>query len=166
VNGAESGEVLIAGELLAPGGGNQPHLDVEARVLGTLLHEAAHALASVRGIKDTSRGGRYHNVRYRGLAEEVGLSCATCEHGWCFTGPTDETMRDYAAELGALRLALVGFRAPESAGAKRKKGVSGWLKATCGCRSIRVARATFEMGEIECVACGESFGLEEREEEA
>ncbi len=32
-----------------------------ADVLGTLLHETAHALAHVRDIKDTSRQGRWHN---------------------------------------------------------------------------------------------------------
>ncbi len=34
-------------------------------LLGTLLHEAAHGVASTRGVKDTSRQGRYHNTRYR-----------------------------------------------------------------------------------------------------
>ena len=34
-----------------------------ADVLDTLLHEAAHALAAARGIKDTSRQGRYHNKK-------------------------------------------------------------------------------------------------------
>ena len=32
-------------------------------VLGTVLHEAAHALAWQRGMKDASRQGRYHNQR-------------------------------------------------------------------------------------------------------
>jgi hypothetical protein len=35
--------------------------------------EGAHAIADRRGIKDTSRQGRYHNARFRALAEEVGL---------------------------------------------------------------------------------------------
>ena len=41
-------------------------------VLGTLLHEATHALAQVRNINDTSRRGR-HNRRFAKLAEELGL---------------------------------------------------------------------------------------------
>src|SRR5690349_13433551 len=44
--GERRGEVLIAAELLGHG---------PLEILGTLLHEAAHALAYVRGIKDTSR---------------------------------------------------------------------------------------------------------------
>ena len=56
-------EVFVGGEGLARG---------PADVLGTLLHEAAHALAHVRGIKDTSRQGRWHNARFKALAEELG----------------------------------------------------------------------------------------------
>jgi hypothetical protein len=49
-------------------------------VLGTLLHEAAHGLAHVRGIKDTSRRGHYHNGRFREMAMELGLG------RWCAMG--------------------------------------------------------------------------------
>ena len=39
-----------------------------------MLHEAAHALATKRGIKDTSAAGnRYHNKRFVALAAELGL---------------------------------------------------------------------------------------------
>ena len=39
-----------------------------------MLHEAAHALATRRGIKDTSAAGnRYHNKRFVALATELGL---------------------------------------------------------------------------------------------
>ena len=39
-----------------------------------MLHEAAHALAIRRGIKDTSAAGnRYHNKRFVALAAELGL---------------------------------------------------------------------------------------------
>ena len=38
------------------------------------LHEAAHALATQRGIKDTSAAdNRYHNKRFAALAAELGL---------------------------------------------------------------------------------------------
>jgi hypothetical protein len=58
-------EVFVGGEGIARG---------PADVLATLLHEAAHALAHVRGIKDTSRQGRWHNGRFKALAEEVGIT--------------------------------------------------------------------------------------------
>jgi hypothetical protein len=41
-------------------------------VMGTLVHEATHAIAFQRGIKDTSRQGRYHNRRFKTIAEEIG----------------------------------------------------------------------------------------------
>ncbi|MET9399300.1 hypothetical protein [Kitasatospora sp. NPDC002965] len=57
-------ELFASGELLALGG---------VRIMQTLLHEAAHALGTVRGIKNTSSGGRYHNREFAKLASEVGL---------------------------------------------------------------------------------------------
>jgi hypothetical protein len=45
-------------------------------VLGLLLHEAGHALASERGVKDASRQGRYHNCHFKTIAEELGLDVA------------------------------------------------------------------------------------------
>ncbi|HWM39885.1 MAG TPA: hypothetical protein VNS49_22515, partial [Streptomyces sp.] len=38
-----------------------------------LLHEAVHGIAAARGIRDTSRAGRYHNRRFLVIAEELGL---------------------------------------------------------------------------------------------
>lgn len=42
-------------------------------VLTTVLHEAVHALAKARGVKDTSRQGRWHNQKFVELAGEYGL---------------------------------------------------------------------------------------------
>ena len=64
-NGSEPlAEVFVGGEGLARGPGE---------VLATLLHEAAHALADVREIKDTSRQGRWHNAKFKALADELGI---------------------------------------------------------------------------------------------
>jgi hypothetical protein len=66
-DGAERSEILLAGEGLD----RSPEL-----VLATLLHEAAHALAFARGIRDTSNAGRYHNRRFAAVAIELGLQVA------------------------------------------------------------------------------------------
>jgi len=59
-------ELFVAGECLAEG---------PRQTLQTMLHEAVHALAPVRGVKDTSRGGKYHNKReFIPLAGELGLA--------------------------------------------------------------------------------------------
>ena len=64
-DGQRAPELFIAGELLAAGG---------RAVVEVMLHEAAHALATRRGIKDTSAAGnRYHNKRFVALAAELGL---------------------------------------------------------------------------------------------
>ena len=68
VAGEQFTEIMISGEGLRRSARD---------VLATLLHEAAHALAHARGIKDTSRQGRYHNKHFKNCAEEVGL---TVEH--------------------------------------------------------------------------------------
>jgi len=70
-------ELFISGEGLQRGA---------LEVLGTLLHEAAHGLAHVREIKDTSRQGRYHNAKFKALGEEVGLTLAEDKTiGWSLT---------------------------------------------------------------------------------
>src|SRR3954468_7951300 len=61
-DGQARGEVLLAGEAL--------HLE-PTQVFEILLHEAAHGINAARGVKDTSRGGRYHNQRYADTAREV-----------------------------------------------------------------------------------------------
>ena len=69
-------------------------------VLGTLLHEATHALAQVRNINDTSRRGR-HNRRFAKLAEELGL-----EHDrrrrWSSSTPTTDSIARYRTALDNL----------------------------------------------------------------
>lgn len=90
-------EVVITGEGLA---------ERAEGIFGTLLHEAAHALAEARGIKDTSRGHRYHNQKFRKLAEEVGLDVRKDDElGWENTEPRPETIVKYAAAIGRLRMA-------------------------------------------------------------
>src|SRR3546814_3919518 len=59
-DGQTRGEVLLAGEAL--------HL-TPAQVFEVLIHEGAHGLNAARGIKDTSRGGRYHNKRFAAAAQ-------------------------------------------------------------------------------------------------
>jgi len=164
VAGELAGEVLVAGELLAPGAGNTPGAPVEERVLEVLLHEAAHAIATARGIRDTSRGGRYHNARYKALAEEVGLTCEETMHGWALTELPRETAQKYSSELEALREVLRGYRHDDSPGRREKQKPTRVL-AACGCdRRIYVARSVLEAGPITCGLCDEEFTAPEESE--
>ncbi len=74
-------------------------LDRGARgVLGVALHEAAHAAAAVRRIQDTSRQGRYHNVRYARAGSSNGLA-ARCGCG----RPVRVSLATYRADPDYLR---------------------------------------------------------------
>lgn len=63
-NGDPLPEIMIAGETVKLG---------PVEVLTTVLHEAAHATAAARGVKDTSRQNRYHNMRFVEIAREYHL---------------------------------------------------------------------------------------------
>jgi hypothetical protein len=142
-------EVLIAGEGLR----RQPE-----EVLTTLLHEAAHALAHVRGVKDTSRAGRYHNEHFRVVGEEVGLLIAQAPpFGWASATLPAETLELYRQPLAALAAALVSYRLAESAlpSPRRARNLEA---AVCGCnRRIRVATSTLAAGPVICGLCGQPF---------
>jgi hypothetical protein len=144
-----------------------------------LLHEAGHALANVRGVSDTSRGGRYHNRRYRSLALEVGLQVRERPpHGWAVTELLPETERRYAGELERLAAALVVHRVAERqvrrggeegggsgarAGAGRRS--VNLAPAVCGCprpRRLRIAASTLAAGPVLCGLCGQAFALSNR----
>ncbi len=57
----------------------------------TVLHEAAHVLARVRGVKDMRADGRYHTAGYRDIAFDLGLIAKCSElaaaEGYAFTKP-------------------------------------------------------------------------------
>lgn len=98
-------EVFIGGEGL---------IDGAAAVLGTLLHEAAHAVAHTRQIQDTSRQGRYHNRRYAALAAQMGLTATRVgDIGWSGTAITAETREVYSQEIKQLQAALRLWRYSE-----------------------------------------------------
>jgi len=143
-------ELFVGGEGLAKGARD---------VLGTLLHEAAHGVATVREIQDTSRQGRFHNTRYRALAEELGLTVAKAGPiGWSDTTVPDATATLYRAELRRLGDALVAYRRLDPVGRGGRKNNNNGVAARCGCdRRIRVAESVLEAGPITCGLCGTDF---------
>jgi len=143
-------EVMISGEGLAR---------TPREVLGTLLHEAAHALAAARGITSTSRQGRYHNKKYAVLAKELGLDVAeTPGFGWTITTVPDETASRYAAQLAALKDAMTLWRNTEHIPAAAKGHSTNLIAARCSCgRKIRVAASTLDEAPITCQACDGYF---------
>lgn len=159
-NGAEPlAEVFVGGEGLARGPGE---------VLATLLHEAAHALADVRGIKDTSRQGRWHNAKFKALGEELGIEVTKDPRlGWSPTTLRPATRALYASMIDQLGSALRLHRAMEASGPATTTKKTGPSACMCGCpRRIRVAPSVLELGPIICGVCDRPFSHEADEHEA
>jgi hypothetical protein len=147
-------EVLVSGEGLDRGA---------PAVLATLLHEATHGLATTRGVKDTSRQGRWHNQRFRALARELGLEVTFDQRtGWSQTTLGEELPGRYHAQLGRLDQALGLWRHAERQ-TDRAARSHNLLACTCGCgRKLRVARATLAQAPILCGRCQHRFEPDER----
>lgn len=167
---ASLAELFVGGEGLRRGA--EP-------VLATLLHEAAHGVAHVRGIKDTSRQGRYHNTRFKLLGEELGLTITQAPTiGWSSTELAPGTAVEYVEEIEALASAIVAFRNTEGAATVGptgggKRGPSGGsaggggsrrpkngLVLVCACspgRRIRASAAVVDRGPITCGVCSADF---------
>ncbi|MBB1252358.1 hypothetical protein [Streptomyces alkaliterrae] len=142
-----------------------------------LLHEAVHGIAAARGIRDTSRAGRYHNRRFLAVAEELGLQHASEPHpssGFSLVSMTPECRKRYRATAERLRRALrahtVATRGDSSRsfrGPAARHGSSGGgvrVKAVCDCgRNVRVVPSVLAQAPIMCGACGKQFRIPERE---
>ena len=138
------------------------------QVFTTLLHEATHAVAHVRGIADTSRQGRWHNKRFATLAGELGLVAAKDDKlGWslCVLAPsTQDIYAEVIAELGA---AMRAYRhRPEPVAVKAPKPpTTAVLECDCP-RTIRLPIAVAGAGPILCGVCDSVFMTETQREEA
>lgn len=154
------------------------HLDRTAEeVVGTLVHEAAHALNFERGIRDCSRS-QYHNQKFKTAAEEIGLDVTQVPHyGFALTKMRAETAMHYAVETAGLSIVLMHRRSevmptadPEGTGDKKSdddqdhdngadKG-GRYKKAACTCPfNIRVSRKVMTTTVIRCETCGDAFQL-------
>ena len=143
-----------------------------------LLHEAAHGLAAARGIRDTSRAGRYHNRRFLALADELGLDHTADPHpssGFSLVTMRPETRELYSGTIERLQLALGAHAAATSGpvldrarnfrGPATRHGSSGGgvrVKAVCDCgRNVRVVPSVLSQAAIVCGACGQPFRIAE-----
>ncbi|AEB47415.1 hypothetical protein VAB18032_01655 [Micromonospora maris AB-18-032] len=144
-------EVLISGEGLS----REPEA-----IFTTLLHEATHALADVRGIQDTSRQGRWHNKKFATLAAELGMSTTKDDKlGYSPCTLTDLTRARYRATITGLGKALRFYRHPEPTGeAKTRTNNNNGISCECECpRKLRISQTAFEEAPIVCAACGAAF---------
>ena len=72
-------------------------------IMEVVVHEAAHALATARGIQDASRGGNWHNKFFKAHAEELGLVVTRSERGgWDITSPGAALVARFRRQIARL----------------------------------------------------------------
>lgn len=149
-------EVLLVAEQL--------HRPAE-EVFTTLLHEAVHGIATVRGIKDVA--GKRHNKKFAALCQEVALTPPPEPHatlGYSAAIMSTVAMERYKATMEDLELHLRFIRKIKLEEKKTRK--TTWV-AKCECeRSVRIPKKTIEDPEylaIMCGNCGSEFKLTEED---
>ena len=145
-------------------------------VVATMIHEMTHLYNIKQGIQDCSRGGTYHNRKFKEEAEKHMLRIDKDEkYGWTITSPTDELF-EYILDKGwgdidMGRNCLFGLFGGQDNG-KPGKGSSGAQGAADGRKVPKpsssrryvcpgcgaIVRATKEL-HIICGSCNVDFEL-------
>lgn len=123
------------------------------QVVETLLHEMVHLYNLQVGIQDTSRGGTYHNKKYKEAAEKHGLTVQKdVKYGWTNTSLSEET-KIFVDSLQDKKFELYRRSIPKLANiAKTKQSSRKYVCPECGC----IIRATKEV-RIICGDCDIEF---------
>lgn len=128
------------------------YLDREpVEIASTLLHEMVHLYNEENGIKDCSRVGKYHNVKFRDAALAHGLNVKKDpKYGYSHTLPQD----DVRAYLESLNLHFSLYRPTPQKGqrVKKKSSTRKYICPICG----TIIRATKEV-HVTCSDCGVEF---------
>lgn len=130
-------------------------------VVGTMLHEMVHLFNIYAGIQDTSRGGFYHNKKFKEAAEAHGLTVEkTPKYGYSKTAISDDAKQFVKDNLDGVKFDL--YRKPELRIGGTKKSASKSRKYVCPCCGA-IVRATKEVN-IVCGDCEVSFEEEEADD--
>lgn len=138
-------------------------------ICATMLHEMVHLYNIEHGVQDCSRGGTYHNKKFKEEAERRGLIIEHHDkYGWTITSPADALL-EYILEQGWTEIDInrgtlgtrgaTGTGAPQGgtqAGAdKAPKPKSSTRKLQCPkCRcSVRATKTV----RIMCMDCMEQM---------
>lgn len=138
-------------------------------VTATLLHEMVHLWNIREGIQDCSRGGQYHNKRFRDAAIGRDLAINYDKRiGWSITEPTPE-LCDFIIEQGWTDIDMVRNEwsfTPRGKGTGSTTGGTGATKGKPTSNSRRyvcpacglIIRATREV-RVSCMDCNEQMIL-------
>lgn len=138
-------------------------------IIDTLLHEMVHLYCRENGIQEVSRGGKYHNGKFKALAEKCGLMCVKAgQYGWNTQGTGNDKLTEYALEKGWSEIKIArgevmrfpistGTSGTQSGGApvqggKRPSSTRKLQcpKCGCSCRATKTIR-------IMCMDCNEQM---------
>jgi hypothetical protein len=136
-------------------------------IVATLLHEMVHYYNYVSGIQDCSRGGTYHNKKFKAAAEARGL---IVEHhntyGWTITSPSDSLLQfcldNDLTDILINRNEISGYHIPGTGTHSgtattlppRTSSTRKYLCPCCG-NSVRATKAV----NIACLDCAEQMVL-------
>lgn len=140
-------------------------------VTATLLHEMVHYYCYLSNIKDTSRGGAYHNKRFKAEAEARGLIIDYDSRiGYSITSPSEELIdfiiacgfediqigrNDYASYfIGGGAKAGSGNDGYKPTTTTRRSNSIKWVCPCCGA----IVRST-KILNIVCGDCGVKFEM-------
>lgn len=132
--------------------------------VSTLLHEMVHLYNLENNIQDCSRGGTYHNKKFKNLAEQVDLKIDHHPtYGWTITSPTERLINFIISEgwndICMNRVDIEGYGKGGGGMAgitlPKKKSVWRWQCPCCG----MIARTTSLLMEnqLVCGICGVSM---------
>ena len=127
-------------------------------LIAVMVHEMTHHYCAVNGIKDTSRGGTYHNSQgFKRVAEGTGAVTIGYDPriGHSPTTPTPALIA-FIEEQGWKGVDL-SRNTPERATRGRNNGVRKYVCPDCGC-SVRATKAV----NIGCLDCGTVMVIEEK----
>lgn len=115
--------------------------------LDTMLHEMVHLYCRENGIKEVSRGGKYHNKRFKAEAERRGLACVPCgQYGWNTT-PSDNLV-EYALSKGWNEIKIGRGSLPPII----RTGASG--TAQTGAETTDGGKRPSSTRKLQCPKCG------------
>lgn len=123
-------------------------------LVATLVHEMVHYDLDMKGIKDTSRAGKYHNQKFRDRALECDLLVFEVErYGWARTLPSDDLIK-FCIDNGLQEIRISRIATAQKKGKKKKSSTRKYVCPKCGA----IVRATKEV-RITCTDCNELFVL-------
>jgi hypothetical protein len=97
-----------------------------------MLHEMVHYYADLKGIKTTSRGGTFHNKKYKQYADQYGLEVEhDKKYGYAFTKLKKETA-ELVEKMNFSQDAFMLSRANDGGKLNKKKGSIKHTCPTCG----------------------------------